>query len=135
MVPKFRVWDCELEEMHVVKSINMKEDGVTLLTEDHNGLTSFLYYYGKDVPLMLYSGLLDSEHNEMAEKDLVKLNGNIYKVVFVQGSFKLANVLQPNENLMLLEDVASHCTIKGHEYKDIDKLETNKIDNIIKGEF
>mgnify|MGYP003562511606 FL=1 len=135
MVPKFRVWDCELGEMNLVKSINMKEDGVTLLTENHNGLTSFMYYYGKDVPLMLYSGLLDSAHNEIAEKDLVKLNGNIYKAVFVQGAFRLANVLQPNENLMLLDDVAPHCTIKGHEYKDIDKLESNTIDNIIKGEF
>lgn len=121
---KFRAWDkgnslmCEVEQ----------------ITFDENREITFLAVWNEEYglqeaepithfELMQYTGLRDKDGKEIYEGDIVRSNyGNLVKVVFTKGSFKIASLVSPNRNLCLLE-YPQFVKVIGNIYENPELLE------------
>ena len=117
---EFRVWLGD--RMDIVDTLYIKELGVN--TRGINGAPCYRNYT-KSI-LMQYTGLKDKNGVEIFEGDIVKFNGELYKVIWDNDEcrFILANSVE-NNFLLLTSWRMKRLEVKGNVYENKELLGDN----------
>ena len=129
MIPRYRVWDKELQTMLDVSLINFKK-GVLVGEHWKFGETNFMSF--DEIELMQSTGLRDELGKELFEGDVILWSywdefedSGSAKIVFDKGMFKLLDVRTGKEVWNNLFDCIENCNVylQGNIYENPELLE------------
>lgn len=131
---KYKLWDTEKEFMLNCYELIFVQGGI----KASDGCTTQGWvkvnkgFENKIKPTLIaieYTGLHDKDGQEIYEGDIVRHpNGNLEKVIFINGCFQTLSTNHPNANLSLLNSYSHYIEVIGNIYENSELLnqeETN----------
>lgn len=132
MIPKYRVWDKELQTMLDVSLIDFKK-GVLVGEHWEFGETNFMSF--DEIVLMQSTGFRDENDKELFEGDVILWtywdefeDSGRAKIIFDKGMFRLLDIRTEKEVWDNLFDCIENCNVflQGNIYENKDILEVKE---------